>query len=325
MLLHGPNHFLAAEYTAALRDKLESKGPVDLLHFDGKEHRVADVLDECRSTGLMMQHKLVVVDHADDLVKLENRPLVERYVQPPAADATLVLRASKWNKGKLDEMIASVGIAIECGEVSEESAARWIPARAEKRHAATIEPKAAQLLLERCGPDLGRLDSELSKLAAAAMGDPSAGGVITLALVRDMVGKSREESAWDWQSVLLQGHAGASLARLRDLLDISREPAQLMWYAALDLSRKLQIAAGALKAGDNPEAVARALRLWGPSKGAILGLARAVGPAAAHRALTAAVEGDQRSKSGLGDAERNLERLTVSLSGMIAAARDQAR
>lgn len=332
VLLSGDNLFLAQEHTAALREKLEAvhgKDGVEVVTFDAESGGIstADILDECRSFGLMQQHKLVVVDNAAAFVKEDRRPIVERYVQAPSETATLVLRAPKWYKGKLDDMIAAApGIVVECGAVGEAVAVRWAMNRAVKRHNAEIQEDAALALVDLLGPELGRIDSELGKLAAAAQaGVGGAGGaaspetkpVITKATVASLVGKSREETAWEWQGVLMTGRAEPALAQLRDLLHVSRQPAQLAWWAALDLTRKLAIASRSLKAGQNPEAVARALKLWGPSKDQIMGFGRQLTPESAGRALRAAVEGDRRSKSGLGDAERSLELLTVKLSGIL--------
>jgi DNA polymerase-3 subunit delta len=321
VLLQGSNSFLAAEYTSALKAKLvAAHGEVDVLHFDGKEHRLADVLDECRSFGLMQQHKMVVVDSAEELVKEANRPLVERYVEQPTEGATLVLRATKWYKGKLDAMIAAVGIAVECGDVGEGVALRWAIARAGKRHGAVLEPDAADLLIERCGDDLGKIDGELGKLSALAGASADAPQVsITVAMVREVVGRSRDESAWEWQSTLIMGHTEAALDRQRYLVNIQRESPVLLWWACMDLTRKLHAAANALKAGENEASISSALKLWGPAKGVLLSKARELGPANARRALKLAVEGDAGVKSGLGDVERSLEVVAVRLTSLLKA------
>jgi DNA polymerase III subunit delta len=320
VLFHGPNTFLAAERTAALKEALQSAhGALDVLHFDGKEHCPADILDECRSFGLMQQHKLVVVDTAEEFVKDVNRPLVERYAEQPTESATLVLRATKWYKGKLDDKIAAVGIVVECGEVSEATALKWAAARAAKRHRADLAEDAAMLLVERCGPDLGRLDTELAKLAAMGTSDVPEGAPIpiTKPMVAQAVGRSRDESAWEWQSTLVTGQTEAAIDQQRYLVNEMRESPVLLWWACMDLSRKLHAAASAMKAGENEFAVAKALKLWGPSKDVLLSKARELGPAAARRALKLAVEADAGVKSGLGDAERALEVTTVRLTSLL--------
>jgi DNA polymerase III delta subunit len=320
VLLHGANTFLAAEYTTQLKDKLQAAhGALDVLHFDGKEHKLADVLDECRSFGLMQQHKMVVVDSAEELVKEDNRPLVERYAEQPTEGATLVLRATKWYKGKLDDKIAAVGIMVECGDIGEAMARTWAIRRAGKRHGATLEEDAASTLIERCGDDLGRIDSELGKLAAMAVSEAGPGGTVTItgAMVNEVVGRSREESAWDWQSTLIMGHTEGAIERQRYLVNVMRESPVLLWWACMDLTRKLHAASNALKAGENERNIATALRLWGPAQGALLAKARELGPAGARRALKLAVEADAGVKSGLGDAERTLEVVAVRLTAML--------
>jgi DNA polymerase III delta subunit len=320
VLLHGANTFLAAEYTTQLKDKLQAAhGALDVLHFDGKEHKLADVLDECRSFGLMQQHKMVVVDSAEELVKEDNRPLVERYAEQPTEGATLVLRATKWYKGKLDDKIAAVGIMVECGDIGEAMARTWAIRRAGKRHGATLEEDAASTLIERCGDDLGRIDSELGKLAAMAVSEAGQGGTVTItgAMVNEVVGRSREESAWDWQSTLIMGHTEGAIERQRYLVNVMRESPVLLWWACMDLTRKLHAASNALKAGENERNIATALRLWGPAQGALLAKARELGPAGARRALKLAVEADAGVKSGLGDAERTLEVVAVRLTAML--------
>ena len=322
VLLAGPNHFLAAEHTAALRDKLTEKiGEIEVVSFDGTTANVADVLDECRSFGLMQTHKLIVVDNAEQLVKGDNRPLVERYAQGPAEQATLVLRAGgKWSKGKLDGMIEAVGEIKECGEVDIGIAHAWAVKRATKRHEATLERDAADLLIERVGADLGRLDSELGKLAsAAATGKGPA--TITRDLVVELVGKTREEEVWDLQSTLLGHGPEAALRQLGAVLGVSRQPPQLVGFAYLDLARKLHGAAVGARKNENPWKLATALKLWGPSKDAILDAGKRLNPTDTARVLADAVESDWRQKTGQADPERALEILTVRITGLTSGPR----
>src|SRR5262249_44697926 len=80
--------FVQGEFTAQLKDALvAAHGAIDAFRFEGPAATAAAVLDECRTFGLMQEHKLVVVDQADQLVKEENRPLVERYAAAPCAGA----------------------------------------------------------------------------------------------------------------------------------------------------------------------------------------------------------------------------------------------
>jgi len=314
VLLHGPDAFLRAEHTAALVRALEAThGAVDVLHFDGNSP-AADVLDECRSFGLMAAHKAVVVDDADQLIKESTRPLFERYAGEPSEGATLILRASRWYKGKLDTLIEQHGAIVKCDAPDETQAAAWAIKRCAKRHNGVLQKDAAALLVERVGADLGRLDSELGKLSAAAGQSPCGDAVpIDRALVAEFVGVSREESAFAIQDALAHQDPEAALTNLRDAIERSRESPVLVSWACMDVARKLHALAAA---GREAPSVARTLKIWPMDRQqTLLRQAGRLGTARTLAMLEAAVAADHAQKSGLGrDPMRTLERLAVTLT-----------
>jgi DNA polymerase-3 subunit delta len=319
VILHGPELFLHVLHTQALREALaRAGGQVDEVRFDGQSASPADVLDECRSFGLMAPRKLVVVDNADQLVKESARPLFERYAQNPCEMATLVLRATRWHPGRLDELVAKVGAVVRCEPPGPEEAVDRAVELARSRHNARLERDAAVALVERVGPDLGLLDSEIEKLATAATqpDQPGSASVITPALVSALTGRTREEEVWDIQQALLSGDAAQTLARLRDMLVISRHPTPALSWAFMDLARKLHSLSRAIHAGRNPWSLRQTLRLWGPSADRITEVSRRVDPDRALRLFRAAVEADARAKSGYGSAERGLEVLALRFAAL---------
>lgn len=328
VVLHGDETFLRHLYTQSLRDDLAKVfGEIDLVTFDGKGARAADVLDECRSFGLIATHKLVIVDDADEVVKEDNRPLFERYAQslidngqgqpgkPGDATATLVLRTDTWRAGNLDKLIARVGSVIKCTALPEDRATLWAVTRARKQHGATIERAAAELLVSRIGSDLARIDSELAKLASAvdrdAKGNPAP---ITPALVAQFVGRSREEEVWGIQSTLLNATPQQALAALREALDVSRHPSQLVFFALADLSRKVHALSRATRQGMNPFQLKGPLKLWGPSGDAMVAAAKTLPPERARRILRTCLDATLRERSGLGEATRTLERVAIEFT-----------
>jgi len=324
VLLHGKEAFLRAERTQTLRDALiAAHGGIDTFAFDGASATPAEVLDECRSFGLMAPHKLVILDRADLLIKEDIRPLFERYAEAPSDGTTLLLRAEAWRPGKLDKLIEAVGRIDKLEPPDDRTARAWALERAPAAHACTISKDAAALLVDRVGPDLTRLDSELAKLGAA-----SAGAEITPDLVASFVGASRDEAVWNVQSTVLSAGPEETLQHLRYVLDVSREPAQLALYALVDLTRKLHGASRALRAGANPFQLKGPLKLWGGPRDAngremehpILRVGRTLPPDRALALFRAAVLADQRSKTGLGDAETAVERLALQISLGIGAA-----
>ncbi|MEM9065927.1 MAG: DNA polymerase III subunit delta [Planctomycetota bacterium] len=313
--------FLCAEYTASLKKQLEARhGEVDQIRFDGASAEVAEVLDECRSFGLMQQHKLIVVDEADSFVNAESRPMIERYCAAPVEAATLVFRGPKWNKGKLDDLIADpelgCGTVLKCDAPTEAQAMAWAVKRAEQRHGAKLDRDASQALVGLLGADLGRIDAELGKLAAAAGTSPCGDAVpIGRALVHEFVGVGREEQAWAIQADLLSGNPQATLAHLRDLIEVSRHDTVFIGFAMSDLARKLHLAACGLASGRDGFSVAKELKLWGPAKDAIMHAAGRMGPVRTQALFDEAIEADVAQKTGLGDGRRRLERLALRFAG----------
>jgi len=223
VVLHGPEAFLRSLYTDQLKAALTKvHGEIEIVRHDGRACQAVDVLDDCRSFGLIQQHKLVIVDDADEFLKSSedeesdgppaapgrksNRQLIESYCGSPSDSATLLLRCGTWRGGKLDKLIPEVGAVMACEELSDDRAVAWVGKRATSRYQATIDLATASLLVERLVTDLGRLDSELSKLSSAA-GD---GKPITRQLVVELVGQSREEEVWGVQQTLLSGDARAA-------------------------------------------------------------------------------------------------------------------
>lgn len=313
LVLHGKEAFLRADYTRQLKTKLlEHHGDLETVHFDGLTDAPADVLDECRSFGLMQQHKLVVADNADQLIKGDARPLMERYAEAPVQAATLVLRCDTWNKGNLDKLISKAGGEIvKCEDLPPQQAIAWANARATEAHGVKLARDAAQLLIERVGGDLGRIDSELSKLAVEA--DK---GTITAEQVGELVGMTREEVVWTIQDLILTAGPEELLTQLRVILDNSKQDQTVVtFFAAMDLCRKLHAAARGFEQRMSPADIAKRLKLWGPSRDAILGAARRIDPNEAAALLTRAVDADRRNKSGFGQADRSLEMLTLEIAG----------
>ncbi len=309
VLVHGKDAFLQLDVTASIRQALmEVHGQIETCVYDGQSDAPAEVLDECRSFGLMSSHKLVIVENADQLVREGNRAIIERYVENPCENATLVLRAVRWYASNLDKMVAKVGAVCKCDGVNAREALTWIGANTLRRHGVRIDRAAGQLLIDRLGPDLGRINSELAKLALAAGGTPQS--VITAELVAEMVSTSKQQDPWTIQSVLLSGDPNAMLHQLALTLDNAPRDAHIpVMYAYSDLARKLHGMAVANEQRINPAQAAKMLKLWGSSARALTELAPRLKTSRTRALLASCLLADQGLKSGLGEPRRVLERL----------------
>ncbi|MCP3903550.1 MAG: DNA polymerase III subunit delta [Planctomycetes bacterium] len=320
VILRGPEQFLREAHTRRLVEALEAAhGEIEQFTFDGTSVEPAVVLDELRSYGLLQTHKLVIVDQADKLLAAAKetaaghkspRELMERYAAAPVDSATLLLRAETWRPGRLDKAVEKVGAIIKCDVPDEATAVAWCAGRSRKEYGCSITSEAASMLVERAGAALARLDAELGKLAAYV----GPGAEIGPDAIREMVGLSREEQAWAIQSTLLSGSAAASVGKIRELLEISRQPEQLVTWAMTDMLRKTHAASQLLRRGEAAGSIARDLRLWGNERHTLLAAAKAVGPGRLAHLLADAIRTDQKAKSGVGHSARSLEVLAVEIA-----------
>jgi DNA polymerase-3 subunit delta len=331
VVITGEEPFLLEERTRELLNILrEAHNEVERIAFDGNTATLAAVLDEVRSYGLMQQHKLVIVDPIDkfflepedeEQAKLESnrgevhRQGMERYAAKPVDNATLVFRGPTWRPSKLDKLITQAGgVVIKVEGVGIEDAMSWCVARSRSEYGAKLEADAAELLVHRIGAQLGRLDSELSKLASAA----ETGRGIDRALVALMTPPSREEKAWEVQSAIVTGSAEAMIAKVNELIDISRQDEVPITWSFNDLLRKIYAASKMLRQGMKDFPITKELKLWGPTSGPILALAKKHEPAAIAQLMRHAIQTDTFNKSGRGDPRRNLETLSVRIADSFA-------
>ncbi|MEM9752262.1 MAG: DNA polymerase III subunit delta [Planctomycetota bacterium] len=327
MVAYGPEDLLVRDTLTRLRDALtDEHGDLDEFRLDGASCELSAVFDEVRGYSLMGGFKLVIVEDADDFVK-KHREALERYVAAPVDHACLVLRCQSWlTTTKLHKAILKLpgdqGGVVKCEAPGRGEAVSWIAERAASVHGAKLPRDAAAALVDRLGANLGTLDTEVAKLAAMvvttdAKGKPKA-GTIDSVLVEREVGRASEEKAWEVQAAVLDGlakrDAGPMLGMVRELVTVGGQPDVLVMYFVEDLCRKLSVAAAMRRAGGNDATIGKALKLWGAGASSFHGVSRKIDEAKARRMLGLALRADARSKSGFGDATRNLEGLCVRLA-----------
>ncbi|MAJ47096.1 MAG: hypothetical protein CBC35_07515 [Planctomycetes bacterium TMED75] len=332
VVLHGPETFLIEEYTRRLVTELQqAHGEIEQFNFDGASCTLAMVLDELRSYGLMQSHKLVVIDGAAEFMRASgHRPALERYAEDPMSEATLLLRSREWRPGNFDKAVKSKGTVIKCNVPGDADALRWCVARAEKRYSVQIVESAARLLIERIGPMLSRLDTELGKLASSIDGAAEGEAVITRDAVVELVGLGREEQAWMIQEPILRGDRSEAVKTVQSLYDVSRAPSVLMMWACIDLARKLNEAAILLEQGQSAAGLARPLQLWGAAARSVPAAAGRLGSHTTGALYQRLLEMDRRAKTGrmppLSDApasreatRRTLECVAVEMADRLTA------
>lgn len=285
VLLSGADVFLAAEWQASLRRALEkAHGPIDTFTLQGPSIQPADLLDECRSYGLMAGHKLVVLDEAEAFLAAEDRrEKLVAYAAAPAQAATLVIRGVSRAYPRLSAaVVEGGGVVVDCKPPDEARAIDWIIRRTAKRHNAELPPDVARAMVAQLGPDLGKLDAEAAKFAVAA----GPGERITMEIAAALGGGRREVNPFWVQNALGSGDPAAALRAVREVHLTSPRDAYV----------PLAIAAARLAADRHARASPNQL----PAAKAMLDLA---------------LQADVNNKSGIGDPVRTMEILALRFGG----------
>jgi DNA polymerase III subunit delta len=291
-----------------LKDILALLPPdVQRTDADGERAELAEVLDECRSFAMFGGGKLVVVRNADDFIS-RYREQLEEYCTHPSDSATLVFRvASMPSNVRIYKAIQKTGKIEDCNPPK--TVARWIVDHAKNAHAATITPDAAELLQELIGNDLGKLDTELAKLALLS------DGKIRAEHVGEGTAFQREQKMWEMTNALAAGDPAEALRRWRQLVssDPSSEFRAVTWLGMwLENVRK---ALALRKQGMNPFQIAGTLKIWPRElQQPFMKTAEHLGDTGVARALDLLAEVDRQSKTGVGEAATNVERFILTLS-----------
>jgi DNA polymerase-3 subunit delta len=306
--LVGSDGFLQLQKLSAIARLL----PRDAQRFDldGDRATLAEVLDEVRSFAMFGSGKLVVIRNAEAFIT-RFREHLEDYLAAPCDSATLVLRVEKLPATqRVYKLISKMGRIEDCNAPADpRSLAKWAIEQAKSAHRVTIAPDAAALLVELVGNDLGRLDSELEKLAIGSDGRP-----IDAKSVSGGVTFQREQEMWAMTNELAAGRPADALRRWRQLVqsDTSAEFRAVTWLTMWLEDVGVVIAS---KRGAGP-GVGKLAWKYKDRLNSFIHTAEALGPAGHSRALSLLAEIDHQSKSGIGDAATNVERFILAMGAV---------
>jgi DNA polymerase III delta subunit len=301
--LVGTDVFLQLQELARILAQMPAD--VQRSDFDGDSAQLAEILDELRSFAMFGGGKLVTVRNADKFLT-NFREQLEEYVARPSDSGTLVLRLSSLPANqRIYKLIQKTGQVVSCEPPKD--LARWAIEHAKTAHKVALALDAARLLVELIGEDLGRLDTEIAKLAINADG-----GKITSELVTTNVAFTREREMWDLTNAMAVGNTTEALRRWRQLIqsDPSAEFRAVTWLG-------IWLGEVGLVVNEGPRSAAVNKLRWkykGDAFDKFVAGANALGKDGYARALDLLTEIDKQSKSGVGDAAENVERFILSLS-----------
>lgn len=344
MVLAGTEAFLRREWLGRIRRAALDSASMDAGYIRMEPNvSVTALLDECRTFGMFSSRKLVVLEPADMLLKARGgnnpeltddadedstdtpassdgtsaRDLILRYAEAPSDNTTLVLICDNWLKTtRLHKFLDKQGAVIACQAMKEDDIPRWLTQRARTELNKTIDPQAALRLAELVGTDLGRLESELAKLALYSDKQP----VITTQMVDELVGFQHEQVVWSLIDALAAGNATDALSRHTELwqmdtrIGFSLVGAIFFWLSQVLKAREMLDR----RLSDNQ--IIKELKLWpAPRASAVMNSARRWGIEGCHRISAALLAADMAAKTSLGDPQRNMERFIVQVCSNVDA------
>ncbi len=165
----------------------------------GRDVDMATVVSTVKRYPMMSPVHLVLVKEAQD-IDTRQWDRLAAYLQQPSDRSVLVLC---YRHKKLDKRTAAykaidkVGVVYESPRIYDNQVPSWI-LREVAAHGYSITDKAAAMMAENIGVDLGKIANELSKLYPLL----PQGGAITEQLVEDQIGISKDYNVFELQKAI---------------------------------------------------------------------------------------------------------------------------
>jgi DNA polymerase-3 subunit delta len=209
----------------------------------GRDINVNGLVSELNRFPMGAEHQVIILREAQDLDGLKKKDELEKlskFIRNPPPSTIFVMC---YKYGKLDGRSEFVKTAKKIGEVLEtkkiydSQVAGWIESELRNRDY-KVSPKAAQLLGEFLGTDLGRIATELTKLEILV----PKGGEITAQVIERNVGISKDYNIFELNKAIGRKDAASVLKILNYFkADPKNHPAVVIFAQIYSLITKLMI------------------------------------------------------------------------------------
>ncbi len=166
----------------------------------GKDTDIPTVINTARRFPMMSSHQVVIVREAQNLDKIED---LIHYVENPLGSTLLVINYKYKKLDKRKKLYKALGnncILFESKRLYDDKIPPWINSYLRSR-GKKIEPKAAVILTEYLGNDLGKIANELEKLIIVLKAEQD---IITPADIEKNIGISKDYNNFELNNALAQ-------------------------------------------------------------------------------------------------------------------------
>ena len=199
----------------------------------------------------MMSPRRVVQIRDFSKLNEANEEILLGYMNRPVETSVVIFNTDDIDKRKKFTKKLMSGAAFEFPPLNNAELTTWA-----RMHLAELKADAAPAVISRIvelvGSNVRSLANELNKLAAAAL--PSAN--ITLDLVEELVGRSRELMNWELTDHMLSRNRARAVKTLQHLLDDGAPPVMLIGLIA-STYRRMALAHALLSKGTPPKEMFR--------------------------------------------------------------------
>ncbi|HSW47033.1 MAG TPA: DNA polymerase III subunit delta [Phycisphaerae bacterium] len=317
--VHGAELFLRRRAVADLIERI--LGPADralaLSEYDAAETMpgLADVLDDLRTLPFLTDRRLVLVRAADEFVSLYRGDL-EQYLAAPAPTGVLLLDCKSLpSNTRLHRRIAEIGQVVECKPLKAWAVPGWLIEHCRSVHGKALDARAAALLCDQIGNDLGLLDSEVQKLTLYVADRRSIGPDD----VEKLTGRCREEQVWDILSAIGAGNRPKALGLWEEVWQTDRAASDRAIGGLAYTVRRLLTAKRAQEAGASRDELCKIMMIWHDDR-----LTREINAFAAEELElmhTRLLEADVAGKTGAASVRSAIESFIIEMCGRRASRR----
>jgi len=196
---------------------------------------------------MMSTRRVVKITDFGKIREADEEALV-RYISDPAESTVMIFNAEELDKRKkLSRALLEKCQVVDYPALKDGEAKTWVKSRL-KELKVTCDEQALGEIIMLVGTDVQTLYSELDKLASASLPTRR----ITIEMVDDLIGRSRELSNWDLGDHLIARNRKQALETLYRLLEGGSQPVMLIGAIAGNYHR-LALAKDALTRGSRDD------------------------------------------------------------------------
>lgn len=217
-LLHGEESYLVNTYKHKLVEAMcENKESMNYSYFEGDKSSVSEIMEMGRTMPFFGDRRMILVENSEFFMK-SNVELAEYMAEIPDTTHIVFVERNVDQRGKLYKEVNKHGYTSKLGVQEQSVLIRWI-ARKLQAHGLQIEGSTAAHLIDMVGGSMDKLNNEIEKLGAYAMGRE----VLMIEDINTMCVGEPVDKVFEIVDAMLKNEQGKALKYYYDLVALSKK------------------------------------------------------------------------------------------------------